>query len=405
MERPRRDRKNLRWVAAGHAVTDVHQSAVPALLPFLVAERGLTFTAASGLVLASTLLSAVVQPGLGHLSDHRRLPWLAPLGLLVAGLGLATAGLLQGYAPLFAALLVSGLGVAAFHPEASRSALDLAPGERATGMSYFTVGGNVGTALGPVVATTLAGAFGVRGIAFLAVPAALLAWRLRDLPVARAAACPSPSSGAVEAPPPIRRKGAFLRLMGVIVLRSIFAFGLMTFVPLYLTAARGVSPRLAGGVATAMLLVGILGSIAGGRLADRYGRRRVLIGSLVPIPLFLLAFCWIEGPVAFLFLGAAMAGSLAAYTVAVVLGQEYLPGREGIAMGVTIGLAASIGGGGLPLLGMVADRWGLLSVFWVLALVPIAALAVARTLPREPRAARPRPPAPAPTGKAVAAHA
>jgi FSR family fosmidomycin resistance protein-like MFS transporter len=385
-------------VAAGHAVTDVNQSAVPALLPFLVAERGLTFTAASGLVLASTVLSAVVQPSLGHLSDRRRLPWLAPLGLLVAGLGLAAAGLLEGYASLVACLLVSGLGVAAFHPEASRSALDHAPGERATGMSFFTVGGNLGTALGPVVATSLAAAFGVRGITLLALPAAFFAWRLRGLTgQPRTAAVPVPAATqAGSAPDPrgqarrsLEQRWAFFRLSGVIVLRSIFAFGLMTFVPLFLTQARGLPPQAAGAVVTGMLLVGILGSIAGGRLADRHGRRKVMIGALAPLPFLLLGFCWVTGPLGLLFLGAATAGSLAAYTVAVVLGQEYLPGREGIAMGITIGLAASIGGAGLPLLGMVADRWGLLAVLWVLALVPVAALAVAFTLPKEAGEASP----------------
>src|SRR6185436_14249511 len=165
--------------------------------------------------------------------------------------------------------------------------------------------------------------------------------------------------------------------------------GLMTFLPLYLTAVRGVSPSLAGGIVTAMLLVGILGSLAGGRLADRYPRRKVMIGALAPLPFLLAGFCCFESPLGLILLGGATAGSLAAYTVGVVLGQEYLPGREGIAMGVTIGLAASVGGAGLPLLGLVADRWGLQAVLWVLAALPALAIAVALTLPKEPRPARP----------------
>ena len=179
----RLDRRALSWLAAGHVVNDMNQGAVPALLPFLIAERGLTYTAAGGIVLAATLLSSLIQPVLGHLYDRRPLPFLIPLGVLAAGGGLALAGAVTSYPATIAAILLSGAGVAAFHPESARYA-NYASGERrATGMSVFSVGGNLGIALGPVAIAALAGSGGVARITWMILPAVLMAALLaRELP-------------------------------------------------------------------------------------------------------------------------------------------------------------------------------------------------------------------------------
>ena len=131
------------------------QGAVPALLPFLVAQRGYSYGAASALVLAATVASSIVQPLFGLASDRHSMPWLMPAGLLLAGVGLAVAGLVHPYGLTFAAITLSGLGVAAYHPEASRYANYVSGRRRATGMSLFSVGGNAGFALGPLVVTPL----------------------------------------------------------------------------------------------------------------------------------------------------------------------------------------------------------------------------------------------------------
>src|ERR1039457_4292569 len=177
------DRRALGWLAAGHVVNDMNQGAVPALLPFLIAERGLTYAAAGGVVLAATLLSSLIQPALGHLSDRRPLPFLIPLAVLAAGCGLALAGVVTSYGATIAAVLLAGAGVAAFHPESARYA-NYASGERrATGMSVFSVGGNLGIALGPVAISFLAGSGGVARIVWMALPACLMAVLLaRELP-------------------------------------------------------------------------------------------------------------------------------------------------------------------------------------------------------------------------------
>ena len=289
------DRRALGWLAAAHVVNDMNQGAVPALLPFLIAERGLTYAAAGGVVLAATLLSSLIQPVLGHLSDRRPLPFLMPLAVLAAGGGIALAGLVTSYGATIAAVLLSGAGVAAFHPESARYA-NYASGERrATGMSVFSVGGNLGIAFGPVAISLLAGSGGVARIVWMALPAGLMAALLaRELPrlrVLRPEAARSREHR--EAVPP--QWGAFTRLSFVIAVRSLFAFGLVSFVPLYLVKIRGIPKERAALAVTAMLLAGAVATLAGGRLADRFGRRAVLAGALLPLAPLLVFFLHAPG--------------------------------------------------------------------------------------------------------------
>ena len=375
------DRRALSWLSAGHIVNDMNQGAVPALLPFLIAERGLTYAAAGGIVLAATLLSSLIQPLLGHLSDRRPLPFLIPLGVLAAGGGLALAGAVTSYPATIAAILISGAGVAAFHPESARYANYASGARRATGMSVFSVGGNVGIALGPVAIAVLAGSGGVARVTWMILPAGLMAALLaRELPRLRPLR-PQAAHALAEDGPDGARWSAFARLSGVIVIRSLFAFGLVSFVPLYLVRVRGVAKEQAALAVTAMLLAGALATLAGGRLADRFGRRAVLVGFLLPLAPLLLFFLRAPGPAGLLCLVLIGAGTVGTYSVAVVLGQEYLPGREGIAGGVTMGLAIGIGGIGVPLLGALADRQGVAAVFPVLAGLPLLAAALSATLP------------------------
>ncbi|HVO51089.1 MAG TPA: MFS transporter [Thermoanaerobaculia bacterium] len=377
------DRNALTILAAAHAVNDAYQSAVPALLPFLVAERGLTYAAAGGLVLAGSAVSSFLQPLLGAASDRRALPFLMPLGILLAGAGIAAATLAPGYALTAAAVLVSGAGVAVFHPEAARHANYASGEKRATGMSIFSVGGNLGIALGPAAVTVLASAGGVRGVAWMAVPAVLAAVLLtRELP--RLAAFRPQAEAVLAASPAPARWGAFLSLSTIITIRSMMSFGLTAFIPLWLVSARGVPRSRAALALTVMLLAGAGATLVGGRLADRFGRRRVLVGSLLPLaPLIALTLAT-RGPAVLVPLALTGAFSIASYSVGVVMGQEYLPGREGIAGGVTMGLAIGLGGAGVPLLGLVADHWGVASVFGPIAALPLIAAVLALTLPGRP---------------------
>jgi FSR family fosmidomycin resistance protein-like MFS transporter len=375
-------------LSLGHMFTDIAQGSIPALLPFLIAKDHLSYAAASALVLAATISSSIIQPLFGHVSDRLSLPWLMPLGPALGGLGVALAGVAPTYPLTFAAIVVSGLGVAAFHPEGSRFANYVSGARRASGMSLFSVGGNVGFALGPVVVTPLLIAFGLHGTVFLLIPTWLVAAVLiHELPRLKAFRH-DVAAGRVQREEHAEAWGPFAILAGVIALRSFVYFGLVTFIPLYYVNVLHTSKALGSVALSAMLLGGAAGTLMGGPLADRFGRRSVLVGSMIVIPPLVVGFL-LSGPVVAVgFAALAGAATIATFAVTIVMGQEYLPGRLGVAAGVTIGLSIGLGGLGAPLLGLLADAHGLTAVFETVAVLPLGALALTLALPkRTPREA------------------
>jgi FSR family fosmidomycin resistance protein-like MFS transporter len=380
--RPRLDRRAMAILSAGHLFTDVAQGSIPALLPFLIARDHLSYAAASALVLAATVSSSVIQPLFGHLSDRQSLPWLMPLGPALGGLGVALVGLAPSYGLVFAAVVLSGLGVAAFHPEGSRFANYVSGTRRASGMSLFSVGGNIGFALGPVIVTPLVLAFGLRGTPLVLIPTGLMALvLLRELPRLKGFRS-DVANGRVVRERHREAWGAFAVLGGVIALRSFVYFGLVTFIPLYYVADLHTAKATGNAALAAMLLGGAAGTLVGGPLADRFGRRAVLVGSMLTLPPLIAAFL-LSGPaLGVVFAALAGAATIATFAVTIVMGQEYLPGRLGVSAGVTIGLSIGLGGVGAPLLGLLADAHGLRAVFEVVAGLPLLALVLTLALPR-----------------------
>jgi FSR family fosmidomycin resistance protein-like MFS transporter len=376
------DRRAMATLSAGHLFTDIAQGSVPALLPFLIATDHLNYAAASALVLGATISSSVIQPLFGHVSDRLSLSWLMPLGPALGGLGIALAGLAPSYALTFAAIVLSGLGVAAFHPEGSRFANYVSGDRRASGMSLFSVGGNVGFALGPVLVTPLVVAFGLHGTVFVLIPTWLMAAVLvRELPRLRSFRT-DVDSGRVTSSAEPEAWGPFGLLAGVIALRSFVYFGMVTFIPLYYVSELHASKAFGNLALTAMLLGGAVGTLIGGPLADRFGRRSVLIGSMLVLPPLIAGFL-LSGPgLAVVFASLAGAATIATFAVTIVMGQEFLPGRLGVSAGVTIGLSIGLGGLGAPLLGVLGDAHGLTAVFETIAILPLLALALTVALPR-----------------------
>ena len=369
-------------LSACHLFTDVAQGAVPALLPFLISRDHLSYAAAAALVLAATISSSVIQPLFGHVSDRRSLPWLIPLGPGLGGLGIALVGVAPSYGAIFACIVLSGIGVAAFHPEGSRFANYVSGSKRASGMSLFSVGGNIGFALGPVLVTPLVLAFGLPGTLFVLIPTwAAAAVMLAELPrLGRFRT--DVVAGRVSQAEHHEAWGPFAVLGGVIALRSFVYFGLVTFIPLYYVRVLHASNALGNSALTAMLVGGAVGTLIGGPLADRFGRRAVLMGSMLILPPLVIGFL-LAGPALGVGLVAVTgAATIATFAVTIVMGQEYLPGRLGVAAGVTIGLSIGLGGVGTPLLGLLADAHGLRAVFEVIAGLPLLALALTWALPR-----------------------
>jgi FSR family fosmidomycin resistance protein-like MFS transporter len=382
----RTERRGFAFLTFTHIADDLYSGAVPALLPFLALERHYSYAGLTGIMLGATFLASVVQPGFGALTDkHRNLGWLMAAGLLVAGLGIGLSGLGDSYLITWAALAASGVGVAAYHPEATRVARGLA-GDSTQAMSWFTVGGNAGIALGPVIVTPVLLATRLHGTPLLALPAVVMA-------VVLAIRRPwlAPEVGAREEG---RKRAAagqsddwhgFGRLTAVVVLRSVAYFGVASLVALF--AIRHFhEPTGAGSVTLATFIgAGVIGTLGGGWLADHwqrmgvqrlgYGLSALVLTLLVAAPdiavLFIAAFA----------LGIAL---FAPFAVQVALGQDYLPNRIGVASGVTLGLAVSVGGLATPLFGLVADKRGLTTALAAIVAIPAAACALS-FLVRDPR--------------------
>jgi FSR family fosmidomycin resistance protein-like MFS transporter len=365
-------------LSAGHCATDFANGALPALLPFMVDRFSLSYTLAAVVMLASTAASSLVQPLFGAWSDRRGVSWLLPGGVALAGIGIALAAAAPSYWLVLVLVVVSGLGVAAYHPEGSKFAAYASGHKRASGMSLFSIGGNVGYALGPTATTPLVLALGLTGGLLLALPVLAVAVALvLVLPFLRSFV---PEPGTRSAAAGEDRPGALALLLGVIAFRSVAWFGLITFVPLW-EVSLGNSKSHGSHLLSLMLLAGGLGTLAAGPIADRVGRRPVVIVSMAataPLTLVYVLVGGVPGAVALALVGVCV---ISTFGVTMVMAQEYLPHRIGMASGLSIGLSIGLGGIAAVGLGALADAVDLRSAMYAAAAAPLAGLALALLLP------------------------
>ncbi|MFK0117692.1 MFS transporter [Streptomyces sp. NPDC090994] len=364
-------------LSLGHACVDVYQGAVAALVPYFVAERAYTYAAASGVVLAASLLSSLVQPLFGALTDRWAMPWLLPLSVLAGGAGVAVGGIAGSYPLTLAAIAVSGIGVAAYHPEAARAARAAAGGSH-TAMGWFSLGGNAGFALAPPLVAAVVGVGGLGASPLLGVPA--LAGAVLCVAAVRPGRGRTGAAGRAA-----RGAGAgeddwasFLRLTGAVVCRSVVFVGLSTFVSLYVRERTGGGQAAGTAALFVLYLGGAVGTVAGGRLAERYGRVAVVRRSYALTVVAVAGVVLVPGWAVYVFVALTSAGLYVPFSLHITLGQDFLPRRTGTASGVTLGLAVSAGGLAAPALGVLADAASLRT-----ALLPLIALpAVGRLLLR-----------------------
>ena len=364
-------------LATGHGSVDLYQGVVPVLVPFMVAQRGYDYVAVSGFVLAASVLSSVVQPLFGMLTDRRQLRWVIPASMVITGLGVALIGVVHSYPATLAVIALSGVGVAGFHPEAARLARSVTGGDH-VGMSWFSLGGNIGFALAPVIATPILLAGGLAAAPFLAIPA-LLGTAL-VMPMLRRDAAAGPIRAVREGHDDW---SGFRTLSAIIVLRGVAYVGMSTFLGLFIQQ-RIPHEAAASGLALFVLYAGgAVGTVLGGRCAVRWGRLPTLRVAYLASVFAMAAVAYVPGPAVLVFVAVTSLGLYVPFSLHITLGQDYLPTRLGTASGVTLGLAASVGGMFAPALGAIAEATSLQATLAGLIVLPALAWLLGRKL-REP---------------------
>ena len=384
------NRKYVYVLALGHFFCDIGMGALPAILPFFILQYGMDYQSAAGLMFASCFLSSVVQPAFGYLADRTSKIWFMPLGVFVSGAAMGLAGLFENYWTIFAVVTLSGIGSAIFHPEAARMIHKISGTKKGTALSIFSVGGNSGFAVGPMIAVAAISAFGMKGTAIFCFLALIMSVvLLMIVPKIKAAIVEKSSlSAATNIESKVKKVGAkndwssFSRLTMLIIFSSIVICGLRSFIPLYWVQVMGLSTAAAGSALTLLFTLGIVTTFIGGLLADKLGYLKVVQFSYVLLVPMVALLSQTTNPVmAYLLMIPIGFAMFAPFSSIVVLGQSYLARSIGFASGITLGLSFSVGGVIVPFIGRFADTYGLSATMELLAVVAVFAAIFAFFLP------------------------
>jgi len=373
-------------LSLAHMLNDMYSNFLPQMLPFLIVlNPNFTATRAAILVSAFTISSSLVQPFFGYFLDRQGKRWLVYVGTLWMGIMLSLTGIVENYVVLVTLAALAGLGTAAFHPQASTMVNVLSGDRKAVLLSAFVAFGNFGFALGPLLLVPLFQTYGLQATLVTVVPGILVAiLLLLFAPRTSVSAGTALEFSAVM----LSLKSAakeLVAIVGVIAVRSLAYTGMLTMLPLYFKS-QNLSNIAASHLLTIMLAAGAIGGITGGFISDSFGRKRLIVGSLViSTPLF-FAFLNTQGTLSVVFLALAGAALLSSFSVTVIAAQEVIPNNKAMAAGLTMGFAGGIGGLAVILLGRVADLWGLRTAISVIYLLPLLAGLIGMLMKSRPAA-------------------
>ncbi|HTX64346.1 MAG TPA: MFS transporter [Opitutaceae bacterium] len=367
-------------LSAGHLLNDTLQSLLPAIYPLLKQSFGLSFAQVGLITFTFQLTASLLQPLVGSYTDHRPRPYS-----LATGMGLTLVGLvLLARAPSFHAILgaaaLVGTGSSIFHPEASRLARLASGGRHGFAQSVFQVGGNFGSALGPLLAALVVAPHGqasvlwftLGAVAGIVLLAAVGGWYRRHLEAARGR--PAVHRAAVGALPPRRVAWSLAILIALIFSKYFYLSSLTNYYTFFLIAKFGVS--IAGAQVRLFFFLAAVaaGTLIGGPIGDRIGRRRVIWVSILGVAPFTLLLPF-AGPGATIALTVVIGLILAsAFPAIIVYAQELLPGKIGLISGLFFGLAFGIAGIGSALLGRLADHTSIFFVYRLCGFLPLIGL-------------------------------
>jgi FSR family fosmidomycin resistance protein-like MFS transporter len=364
-----------------HGLNDLLQSVLPAVYPILKTAYNLTFSQIGLITFVNTVTASLLQPIVGLVTDARPKPYSLSIGMAITLVGL----LLLSVAPSYAAILVAvgfvGIGSSIFHPESSRVARLASGGRHGFAQSLFQVGGNAGSAMGPLLAAFIVLPYGQRSIAWFALGAltamAILArvgsWYKNHLVVHAKTVKAALKSGL----PAWRVRSALAILMVLVFSKNVYLVSIASFYTFFLIQKFGISVQSAQLHLFIFLGAAAAGTFIGGPVGDRIGRKSVIWVSILGVLPFTLllpyaSLFWTE--ILSVIIGLV---SASAFSAIVVLAQELVPGRVGAVSGLFFGFAFGFGGIGAAILGQLADSRGIEFVYSVCSFLPALGLLTA----------------------------
>jgi len=379
-------------VSLVHMLNDSMQSVVPAIMPFMQKSFNLTYTQIGLAIFMMNMTSSVLQPVVGLYSDRRPSPIMLPLGMLLSLAGLLGIGLAPNYAVLLASIALLGLGSAIFHPEGSKVVYLAAGQRRGLAQSIYQVGGNGGSSLQPLMTRYLFLPFGQLAalwFAGVAAAAAFISWiisrwyrsnlprLLRSAPAGSGGTRTRPAAGEGEAAGRIARRAVILGV-GILIVttfaRSTFHAAMMNYYQYYYVE------RFAATIADAQVplflfsLCGVIGTLVGGPLADRFGAKKIIIGSIAGASPLAVSLPHLPQNLVIPVMMLTGLTLMSGFTVMVVYTQMLMPKHIGTASGLIVGFSFGMGAIGAVILGMLIDTFGLRPVFIGASLLPLIGL-------------------------------
>ncbi|HNQ62884.1 MAG TPA: MFS transporter [Syntrophorhabdaceae bacterium] len=354
--------KVLLILSLGHLVIDIYQGALPATLPFLKEKLSLSYTMTGFILMMANFTSSVLQPLFGFYSDKKTKAVLLPIGLLSAGIGFSLLSISSNYIVVLFLVVISGLGIAAYHPEGYKTAHFFTGDKSVTGMSIFSVGGNLGFSLGPLFAIYIIKYLGFSSLPVIVVPSLLCTAII--LSYKTTIAIPRAAHAENQKDVSKTSLGAYVSLFVVImivVMRSWTQMGLLTYIPFYYINHLKGDPLFAGNLVFVYLACGAAGTLIGAPFADKWGHKRFLRLSMflatITLPMIFIPFVQ-KTYLIFFVLGLQGMLLISTFSVTIVMAQKLLPNKLGVASGLMTGFAIGTGGIGVTLLGLVADNFG-----------------------------------------------
>lgn len=378
LNKPKHDRRYSYLMMIAHLCDDLNQGALVAVIPFLVLHNGYSYAEVTALLLASNAASAIIQPLFGWLGDKKPRPWLMAAGIFLAGIGMAGVGVLPNYPLIMASAMLSGIGVAMFHPEGGRLGNLTAGEQKGKGMSIFAVGGKLGFTFGPLVATAAITLWGLPGTLIFIIPSTLCAAVLLSQNKALLSYSNPDKQSSDDSLYQDNWVG-FGFVMGAISCRSIMYYAFLSFIPLFLVYNLGQEEAFASSVISLFALVCAVGTIASGWAGQLLGAKKLIIVSYACVAIEVVIFAFNGSLIVALILIALLALTCdISYPSAVAMGQSFVPHHLGMASGLSFGVMVCIGGLMTPVFGLIGDYFGLQIV--MLCVTAIALLGIIITL-------------------------